>query len=73
MSGCGESDALALYSALVDELSRIGVAFLDVIEYFGPPDKRPSEPSELHRTIRSRFSGAYLANGGFRGESAALQ
>lgn len=71
MAGCGESDALALYAALTDELSRIGVAFLDVIEYFGPPEKRPSEPSELHRMIRSRFSGAYLANGGYRGESAA--
>jgi N-ethylmaleimide reductase len=69
MGGCGETDPIALYGALVEELNRIGVAFVDVIEHFGPPDKRPSEPSELHRSIRARFRGAYLANGGYLGDS----
>ncbi len=70
MNGCGETDPLGLYGALVDELGRIGIAFIDVIEHFGPPDKRPREPSELHRSLRSRFSGAYLANGGYLGDTA---
>ncbi len=65
MNGCGESDAPALYAALVGEANRLGVGFLDVLEYFGPSDKRPAEPSELHATLRKTYKGRYLANGGF--------
>lgn len=70
MSGATESDVVPLYAALTDELSRIGLAYLDVIEYFGAPDQRPAEPGEVHRLIRERFGGAYLANGGFAAETA---
>lgn len=65
-----ESDAVPVYEALSRELSRIGLSYLDVIEYFGPPDKRPREPGEVHRVIRGAFAGAYLANGGFAADSA---
>jgi N-ethylmaleimide reductase len=69
-NGAHESDVVPLYGALTDELSRLGIAFLDVIEYFGAPDQRPTEPGEVHRVIRERFSGAYLANGGFTADTA---
>ena len=51
-------------------MSRIGVAFLDVVEYFGPPEGRPSTPGEVQRAIRAHFSGRYFANGGYLAESA---
>ncbi|WP_052549239.1 alkene reductase [Enhygromyxa salina] len=70
MGGASESDPIPLYTALADELNRLSLAYLDVIEYFGPSDKRPTEPSDLHRRIRQRFTGAYLANGAFTAESA---
>ena len=70
MSGALESDVVPLYTALTDELSRLGLAYLDVIEYFGAPDQRPSQPGEVHRVIRERFSGAYLANGGYLAQTA---
>jgi N-ethylmaleimide reductase len=59
-----------LYAALTDELSRIGLAYVDVIEYFGAPDQRPTEPDEVHRLIRKQFSGAYLGNGGHSAQTA---
>ena len=65
MNGCGESDAPALYGALIGEANRLGVSFIDVLEYFGPSDKRPAEPSELHAKLRASFEGRYLANGGY--------
>ncbi|WP_106091157.1 alkene reductase [Enhygromyxa salina] len=70
MGGVTESDPLPVYTALTDELNRMGLAYLDVIEYFGAPDKRPTEPGDLHRQIRERFRGAYLANGAFTAETA---
>lgn len=65
MNGCGESDPHELYAALIGEANRLGLGFIDVLEYFGAPDKRPAEPSELHAKLRSSFTGRYLANGGF--------
>jgi N-ethylmaleimide reductase len=65
MNGCGESDPHELYGALIDEANRLGLGFLDVIEYFGPPAKRPAEPTELHAKLRKSFAGRYAANGGF--------
>jgi N-ethylmaleimide reductase len=70
MSGAHESDVVPLYTALIDELARLRLAFVDVIEYFGAPDQRPKEPGEVHRLIRERFPGAYLANGGYSGDTA---
>lgn len=69
-SGAHESDVVPLYTALIDELARLRLWFVDVIEYFGPPDKRPQEPSEVHRMIRERFPGGYLANGGYLADTA---
>src|SRR5262249_12375454 len=43
---------------------------VDVVEYFGPADKRAKEPGEVHRVIRERFPGIYLANGGFTADAA---
>lgn len=70
INGCGESDSLVLYAALLDEANRLGIAYLDVIEHFGAPEQRPSTPSELHASLRRRFAGRYLANGGFDVERA---
>ena len=70
MGGAGESDVVPLYTALVEQLDKLGLAYLDVIEYFGAPDQRPAEPGEVHRILRRGFSGAYLANGGFSADTA---
>lgn len=70
MNGCGESDPDALYGALIGEANRLGVSFIDVLEYFGPSDKRPAQPSDLQAKLRSSFEGRYLANGGFDPDSA---
>ncbi|EDM79909.1 NADH-dependent flavin oxidoreductase, Oye family protein [Plesiocystis pacifica SIR-1] len=70
IGGVSESELLPTYGALVTELSRVGLAYLDIVEYFGAPAERPAEPGEVHRLIRERFDGAYLANGGFLADSA---
>jgi N-ethylmaleimide reductase len=70
MGGATESDVVPLYAALTEQLSRLDLAYLDVIEHFGAPDQRPAEPREVHQLIRQRFSGAYLANGAYRAETA---
>ncbi|NVB41657.1 alkene reductase [Pseudenhygromyxa sp. WMMC2535] len=70
MSGAEESDPVELYTALIDELTRVGLSYVDVIEFFGAPKDRPQQPSELHSLIRERFSGAYFANGGYLADSA---
>jgi N-ethylmaleimide reductase len=69
-NGCGESDPHELYGALIGEANRLGIGFLDVLEYFGPSDKRPAAPTELQSKLRSSFTGRYLANGGFDPASA---
>jgi N-ethylmaleimide reductase len=70
MGGALESDVVPLYTALTDELARLNLAFVDVIEHFGPPDQRAKDPAEVHRVIRERFPGIYFANGGFSAETA---
>jgi len=65
VNGCDESDPVPLYSALCDAVNDLGLAYLDVVEFYGPPKRKPEAPNEVQCTIRQRFSGRYLANGGF--------
>jgi N-ethylmaleimide reductase len=65
VAGCMEDDPVATYSHLVDACNDLGLAYVDVIEFFGSPKKRPEGPNEVQRTIRERFTGCYFAGGGY--------
>lgn len=57
-----DSDKLATFSYLVSELDERGIAFLCVREHEGPDAIGPK--------LRGLFSGAYIVNEGYTGESA---
>lgn len=65
VAGCMEDDPVATYEHLIDACNDLGLAYVDVIEFFGPPSERPAEPNAVHRAIRARFRGRYLAGGGY--------
>ncbi|MEM1030491.1 MAG: alkene reductase [Myxococcota bacterium] len=65
VNGCDETDPPALYATLCDALNDLDLAYLDVVEFYGPPKHRPDAPSPVQQVIRERFAGAYLANGGY--------
>ncbi|SEP70692.1 N-ethylmaleimide reductase [Faunimonas pinastri] len=65
-----DSDPQPLFNLAVDELQKLDLAFIHVIEGAtgGPRDTgAPFDYSELRR----RFKGAYIANNGYDGEMAA--
>ena len=70
-----DSDPEATFTAFVDELNRLGVAYLDVVEPanpFDPKDSGTDRPTVCN-TLRERFERTYLANGGYdRSKSAAV-
>lgn len=70
VAGCEESDPVPLYAALCDAANDLGLTYLDVVEFYGPPKHKPEAPNEVQRTIRERFAGCYLANGGYGLEAA---
>lgn len=70
VNGCDESDPVPLYSALCDAVNDLGIAYLDVVEFYGPPKHKPESPNDVQRMIRERFEGRYLANGGYDLNSA---
>jgi 2,4-dienoyl-CoA reductase-like NADH-dependent reductase (Old Yellow Enzyme family) len=58
----GDSDSAATFGYVVKELNNRGLAFICAREYQGPDSLGP--------TLRKAFSGAYIANENFTGESA---
>ncbi|MEQ9318483.1 MAG: alkene reductase [Polyangiaceae bacterium] len=76
VAGCMEDDPVATYEHLMDACNDLGLAYVDVIEFFGPPTKRPEGPEGVHRAIRERFEGRYFAGGGYdqpRAEAAVAR
>jgi N-ethylmaleimide reductase len=65
VNGCVENDAVATYGHLVDACNDLAIAYVDVVEFFGAPSKRPEEPTEVQHLIRERFAGRYFAGGGY--------
>ena len=67
-----DSDPEATFATFVDELNRLGVAFLDVVEPANPfdPDGVGLNRPAVCNQLRERFEGAYIANGGYDRQSA---
>jgi len=63
-----ESNPQALYLYLIEKLNPFNLAYLHVVEHFG---ERSDEQSDFDFVaLRHLFNGAYIANGGYTGESA---
>ena len=61
-----DSDPQTLYNYLIDALNVHNLAYLHVVELLGESQDVAFSFDE----IRKRFNGAYIANGGYTGESA---
>jgi N-ethylmaleimide reductase len=58
----------ATYERLADELTKLGVAYMHVVDHSAMG--APPVPQSIKTAIRERFKGAYIAAGGFTLESA---
>lgn len=63
-----ESNPQALFNYLIEKLNQFNLAYLHVVEQFG----EASVDNFDFNTLRKLFNGAYIANGGYTGESAEL-
>lgn len=70
VAGCLEADPVATYGYLIDACNDLGLGYVDVVEFFGSPKKRPAGPNEVQRMVRARFAGRYFAGGGYDGAQA---
>jgi len=61
-----ESNPQALYSYLIEQLNQFNLAYIHVVERFGNAIDTGFDFEQL----RKKFNGAYIANGGYTGESA---
>ncbi|MCB1776912.1 MAG: alkene reductase [Candidatus Competibacteraceae bacterium] len=72
---CRDSDTVALFSHLVEQLSKRDIAFLDMIERndasiaVGQDDDADSREHGV-RAIRAAYTGTYVANGAYDRKSA---
>jgi N-ethylmaleimide reductase len=64
-----ESNPQALYNYLVEKLNQFNLAYLHVVEELGIGDVGETEGFNFE-TLRQVFNGAYMANGGYTGETA---
>jgi len=62
-----ESDPQTLFNYLVEQLNPFNLAYLHVVEGFG--DVSNADKFDFVQ-LRNLFNGAYIANGGYTGESA---
>jgi N-ethylmaleimide reductase len=58
-----DADTDALYAHLADELSRIGLVYLHVVDHAAMG--APPVPAELKATLRQRFRAALILSGGY--------
>jgi len=61
-----DSNPQALFNYLVDKLNQFNLAYVHVVERFGDA---PTQEFDFF-ALRQHFNGAYIANGGYTGESA---
>ncbi|MCJ8337451.1 MAG: alkene reductase [Pseudomonadales bacterium] len=65
--GLVDSNPLALFQALIIELNKVDLAYLQVMQrHFFDAE----QPSIDHQILRKLFNGVYIANGGYDRESA---
>jgi N-ethylmaleimide reductase len=63
-----DSNPQALYNYLVNKLNQFNLAYLHVVEALGFGEK-PTDEFDFN-ALRKIFNGAYMANGGYTGETA---
>ncbi len=63
-----ESNPQVLFNYLIEKLNQFNLAYLHVVEHFG----EASVDDFDFNVLRKKFNGAYIANGGYTGESAEL-
>jgi N-ethylmaleimide reductase len=63
-NGMSDSDPAATFGHAVSALDRLGLAYLHMVEPFGP-EPLSAEQKAILRSIRERWHGAYIANGAY--------
>lgn len=63
-----DSDPVATFGTAIEAINQFGLAYLHVVE--GQIREDPDASRELLHELRSRFSGAYVANNGYTRERA---
>ncbi|HEX6013810.1 MAG TPA: alkene reductase [Geminicoccaceae bacterium] len=69
-NGMSDSDPAATFGHAVEALDRLGLAYLHLVEQFGP-EPLTAQQHAILRSIRGRWRGFYVANGAYDGERAA--
>lgn len=68
--GIGDENIVATYTALLEELNALELAYLHVAE-FVPPRGEALPDGTMLPLVREHFGGAVMANGGFKDERSA--
>ena len=63
-NGMSDSDPATTFGAAVEALGGFGLAYLHLVEQFGPVPLTAEEQAAL-RSIRERWHGPYIANGAY--------
>ena len=69
-NGMSDSDPAATFGHAVEALDRLGLAYLHLVEQFGP-EPLTAEQHAILRRVRGRWHRFYVANGAYDGERAA--
>ena len=69
-NGMSDSDPASTFGAAVEALGGFGLAYLHLVEQFGPVPLTADEHAAL-RSIRERWHGPYIANGAYDAERGA--
>ncbi|MDF1701175.1 MAG: alkene reductase [Planctomycetota bacterium] len=64
-----DSDPVGTFAALADALSQLDLAYIHVVEAFGPVERDEASAE----AIRNVFDGTYIANGGYTGETGSAR
>ena len=69
-NGMSDSDPATTFGTAVEALDGFGLAYLHLVEQFGPV-KLTAEELGVLRSIRERWHGPYIANGAYDAERGA--
>ncbi|MDT8372300.1 MAG: alkene reductase [Gammaproteobacteria bacterium] len=64
-----ETDPFGLYSYLIEQLNPFNLAYIHLVERFGISKEADDNDFDFVH-LRNLFNGAYIANGGYSGETA---
>ena len=70
MHGMADSHTLETYSYLAEELDRIGIGYIHLVEPVGGRLGATPKNAQLASIIRTKFSGTLILNGGYDAQTA---